>query len=99
MTGILEKPTTNSSESNVHCLFSVRNMFFSNFGRLSGINPGRPDSTTPPVTNSSPQPWSASGIAETGLPLYALKPRAEDRACVTPRSVTNSTKSSVQGEK
>jgi hypothetical protein len=32
MTGILEKPTTNSSGSNVHCLFSVRNMFFSYFG-------------------------------------------------------------------
>jgi hypothetical protein len=32
MTGILEKPTTNSSGSNVHCLFSVRNMFFGNFG-------------------------------------------------------------------
>lgn len=39
--------------------------------------------------------WSASGIAA----LSALKQRAEDRACVTPRSVTNSTKSSVQGEK
>jgi hypothetical protein len=43
--------------------------------------------------------WSASGIAETGSPLSALKPRAEDRACVTPRPVTNSAKSSVQGEK
>jgi hypothetical protein len=32
MTGILEKPTTNSSRGNVHCLFSVRNMFFRNFG-------------------------------------------------------------------
>jgi hypothetical protein len=31
MTGILEKPTTKSTAINVHCLFSVRNMFFSNF--------------------------------------------------------------------
>jgi hypothetical protein len=73
-------------------LFSVRNMFFSNFGRLSGINPG-PTGLDAAVTNSSPQPWSASGIAETRLPLSALKPRAEDRPCVTPRPVTNSTKS------
>lgn len=59
----------------------------------------RAQRSTPPVTSSSPQPWSASGIAETGSPLSALKPRAEDRACVTPRPVTNSAKSSVQGEK
>jgi hypothetical protein len=37
MTGILEKPTTNSSGGNVHCLFSVRNMFFSNFGYSPGF--------------------------------------------------------------
>jgi hypothetical protein len=30
--------------------------------------------STPPVTSSSPQPWSESGIAETGLPL-CIEPR------------------------
>jgi hypothetical protein len=34
--------------------------------------------STPPVTSSRPQPWSASGIAETRLPL-SLKPPPEDR--------------------
>src|SRR3954469_3012551 len=38
MTGILEKPTTNNSRSNVHYLFSVRNMFFSNFGGWPDLN-------------------------------------------------------------
>jgi hypothetical protein len=39
MTGILEKPTTNNSRSNVHYLFSVRNMFFSNFGGWPDLKP------------------------------------------------------------
>jgi hypothetical protein len=42
MTGILEKPTTNSSAGAVHCLFYVRNMFFSSFGGGQGVNVSGP---------------------------------------------------------